>query len=192
MRALFIRFLFGFLIVVVATTFAQNPSGNWLDSQPKPWNRSGLMLPHAPDVDQDEISPMCKPLPHRIGTLEERALTTRGWLVFTSVDDGHGIRVVGASASLDGMCRPDQYQDFVFVDGKFAGTLSPILMGARSDGGAVKISFPGPDNILVEFDRYTSSDPLCCPSRISEATYEVRRQTGQPTVILTGVRTRPT
>src|SRR5262245_34448001 len=142
MRLLTIGFFCSVLI-------AQNPSGDWLDSHAKSWNRPGMVLPHAPDIDQDEIPPMCKPLPHRTATPEERALTTRGWLVFASVQDGHGITVVGASANLDGMCRPDQYQDFVFVGGKFAGTLSPTLMGARSDGGAVKISFPGPDKILV-------------------------------------------
>ena len=42
---------------------------------------------------------------------------------------------------LDGMCRPNLYQDFVFVDGKFARTLSPSLMNARSDGASQKVRF---------------------------------------------------
>src|SRR5262245_11835167 len=190
MRSLGPRLLLCF--VIASTMLAQiAPSGVWLDSQPKPVNRRGMPLPHAPDIDQDEIPSICKPLPRRTGTPEERAVTAAGWLVFTSLPDGHGVTVVGASADLDGMCRPNQYQDFVFVDGKFAGTLSPLLMGARSDGGAVKISFPGLSKILVEFDRYTARDPLCCPSRISEAIYEVRKEAGQPVVILTSVRTRP-
>jgi hypothetical protein len=90
------------------------------------------------------------------------------------------------------MCRPDSYQDFVFVNGKFAGTLSPILMNARSDGGAVKITFPAAVKILVDFDRYTDKDPLCCPSRISEGTFEIRYEGGKPVVVLSGVRTRRT
>src|SRR5262245_47920855 len=110
------------------------PSGAWLDSQPKSWNRPGIPLPRAPKVDQEHIPPVCKPLPHRTGTPEEHAVTDAGWFVFTSLRDSHGITVVGASSDFDGMCRPNQYQDFVFVGGKFAGTLSPILMGARSDG----------------------------------------------------------
>jgi hypothetical protein len=118
-------------------------------------------------------------------------VTDAGWLVFKSVQDGHGVTVIGASDDLDGMCRPNLYQDFVFVDGKFAGTISPSLMNARSDGGSRKVSFPARNQILVEFDRYTDKDPLCCPSRISEGTYEVRREAGQPTVTLINVRTRP-
>src|SRR5262249_12416793 len=121
------------LLMTASTMLAQNPSGAWLDFQPKPWNRPGMAVPHAPVIDH-QTPAICKPLPHRTGTPEERAVTTVGWLVFTSLRDGHGVTVVGASADLDGMCRPNQYQDFVFVDGKFAGTLSPILMGARSDG----------------------------------------------------------
>jgi hypothetical protein len=90
------------------------------------------------------------------------------------------------------MCRPDLYQDFVFVNGKFAGTISPTLMNARSDGGAVKIAFPAAVKILVEFSRFTDKDPLCCPSRISEGTFEIRYEGGKPVVVLTGVRTRST
>jgi hypothetical protein len=108
-----------------------------------------------------------------------------------SVGDSAGVTVVGASEDLDGMCRPNLYQDFVFVDGKFAETLSPSLMYARSDGGSRKVSFPAPNRILVEFDRYTDKDPLCCPSRISEATFEIHKEGGQPIVNLLSVRTRP-
>ena len=191
MRARSPVFLLSLLALVSIPGPAQIPSGAWLDSQPQPWNRPGMVLPRAPDLDRDEIPSICKPLPRRSDTPEERAVTQAGWIVFTALRDGHGVTVVGASGDLDGMCRPNQYQDCVFVDGRFAGTLSPILMGARSDGGSVKISFPGTRRILAEFDRYTANDPLCCPSRISEATYELRTEAGRPVVILTSVRTRP-
>ena len=42
------------------------------------------------------------------------------------------------------------------------------------------------------FDRYTDKDPLCCPSRISEGTFEIRYEGGKPVVMLTGIRTRRT
>src|SRR5262249_25662712 len=109
-RALFSRFLL--CLILSSTTPPPNPSGPLLDSQPKLWNRPGIRLPRAPEVDRDEIPSICKPLPHRTGTPEERAVTAAGWLVFTSLRDDHGIAVVGASADLDGMCRPNQYQDF--------------------------------------------------------------------------------
>ena len=178
-------------IVVAVASFAQIPTGAWLDVPPTPWNRSGLPLPYAEEIDRTEIPSICKPLPHRTSTPEQRAVTEAGWLVFISVQDGHGVTVVGASDDLDGMCRPNLYQDFVFVDGKFAGTISPSLMYARSDGGSRKVSFPAPNKILVEFDRYTDKDPLCCPSRISEAIYEIGKESGQPIVTLIRVRTRP-
>jgi hypothetical protein len=100
------------------------------------------------------------------------------------------VTVVGGALGEDGMCRPDPYQHFVFVRGRFAGTLSPRLMRARSDGSLNKADFFGPGKIVADFSRYTGADPLCCPSGISEATYEVREKSGKPLVILVGVRTR--
>ena len=69
--------------------------------------------------------------------------------------------------TLDGMCRPNPYQYFAFVRGKFAGTLSPGLIRDRSDGSVNKVSFAGRGKIVAAFSRYTAADPLCCPSRIS-------------------------
>src|SRR5690242_6098963 len=99
------RFLLWFVISSSTAVAQNNPSGAWLDSHPKPWNRPEMRLPHAPAIDH-EIPSICKPLPRRTGTPEERAVTNAGWLVFTSLQDGRGVTVVGASADLDGMCRP--------------------------------------------------------------------------------------
>src|SRR5262245_3054179 len=118
--------LFSLLLVVLSSPGdAQNPPGSWLDSGLKPWNKPGMELPRAPNSNRSNIPPICKPLPHRTETSELRAVTEAGWLVFTSMTDGHGITVVGASGNLDGMCRPTEYQDFVFLNGEYAGTLSP-------------------------------------------------------------------
>jgi len=48
----------------------------------------------------------------------------------------------------DGMCRPAHFNVFVFVGGRFAGTLSPQLMTSRLDAsiGALRIA--------AEFARY--------------------------------------
>jgi len=166
--------------------------GAWLDSPPRRWNKPGMSLPHAPTANRDKIAPVCKPLPDRRDTTEESALTDAGWLVFISKNDGHGLTVVGASADLDGMCRPNRYQDFAFVNGKFAGTLSPKLMNARSDGASSTVSFASAGKIIANFSRYTGRDPLCCPSAISVATYEIREDSGRPIVVLTGVYTHTT
>ena len=76
------------------------------------------------------------------------------------------VEIVGGLAGADGMCRPADFNVFVFVNGRLAGTLSPDAMVSRTDGsigGGVRL---GPDDtIAAEFSRFASDDPLCCPSR---------------------------
>jgi hypothetical protein len=179
-----------FVILVLWVPLYSAEPGDWLDSSPALWNRPRRAVGKAPKVDWDEIPEMCRSEPRSPRTREERAVVRAGWLLILS----HQIRdvmVVTGAADLDGMCRPNEYQDFVFVNGKYAGTLSPKTMGARSDGSSVKVSFPSKREILAEFDRYRREDPLCCPSRISEARYEISEEEGKPVVILKSVRTRP-
>jgi hypothetical protein len=79
----------------------------------------------------------------------------------------------------------------VFVDGRFAGTLSPVLMNARTDG-AGQSARPGPSGLLTAaFLRYEDADPLCCPSRMSEVTYRIDRRPPGPVVVPVEVGTRP-
>jgi hypothetical protein len=72
--------------------------------------------------------------------------------------------VVRGAAGYDGMCRPRQYQDFVFVRGAFAGTLSPQPMDSRTDGAIGRVFLQSDRRVTAEFARYTAKDPLCCPS----------------------------
>ncbi len=84
------------------------------------------------------------------------------------------VEIVGGMTGADGMCRPTQYNVFVFVAGRFAGTLSPALMTSREDGssGAVRLAPPG---ITVEFARYAPRDPLCCPSARATVRFRIDR-----------------
>lgn len=88
--------------------------------------------------------------------------------------------VIRGAAGYDGMCRPRQYQDFVFVRGKFAGTLSPQPMDSRSDGAIDRVSIQGGKALTAQYVRYAASDALCCPSRTTSVTFEVA--TGTPVV----------
>jgi hypothetical protein len=192
MRALFtIPFL---AIVPIAVVAQDQPAGTWLDSAPVEWSPPGASFPKAPQDVEKNISPeYCKTHERPIRLKEERVVAGAGWMVFASFQGKDGLTVVGGALSQDGMCRPDPYQYFVFVRGKFAGTLSPRLMRARSDGSVNKVSFAARGRIVATFSRYTSVDPLCCPSRLSEVTYEIREESGgRPFVILVSVRTRPT
>lgn len=71
------------------------------------------------------------------------------------------------------MCRPLQYQSFVFVDGEFAGTLSPEPMDSRTDGALGHITLHSGTQLTAEYSRYEESDPLCCPSRRTVVTFEI-------------------
>jgi hypothetical protein len=184
------------------TASGQESKPLWLDQPVKRWNKAGASIPHAPrDPSRlDEIPPICKTAPKAPKTAEERAIAAAGWMIFGSFDSAERsnvnrgrdrIVVVGAMANMDGMCRPDLYQNFVFVDGAYAGTLSPGLMNARSDGSSVRINFPAPGQITADFTRYTEKDPLCCPSRISEAVFEVKRERGKPVIAAVAVNTHP-
>ena len=146
---------------------------------------------HCAEAQRRKPPAYCKSTQRPPSSPEEKLVARAGWQVFVSSQDGKGITVVGAAAALDGMCRPDPYQQFVFVDGVFAGTLAPEPMRARSDGSSGQPSFPSPVKIEVEFSRYKESDPLCCPSRITAATFEIRKTSGKPVVTLAGAKTRP-
>jgi LppP/LprE lipoprotein len=182
-----------FLAVAIVTFAQDQPAGAWLDSTPVQWNTPGANFPKAPqDVPKNITPEYCKAHQRPVRLQEEHVVAGAGWMVFASSKGKNGLTVVGGALSYDGMCRPDPYQYFVFVRGKFAGTLSPGLMRARSDGSVNKVSFAGRRKIVAAFSRYTAADPLCCPSKLSEATYEIRQESGKPVVIVVGVRTRPT
>ena len=189
------------LALLALPAIAQNgPAATWLDSAPAQWNRPGASFPlpaivgsgRPQDMEKNVTPEYCKAHQPPVSLPEERVVAGAGWLVFPSSKGNDGLTVVGGALSEDGMCRPDAYQFFVFVRGNFAGTLSPNLMGARSDGSVNKVSFPGRGKILAMFSRYSAADPLCCPSRLSEATYGIRQETGKPVVIVLGVRSRRT
>ena len=121
----------------------------------------------------------------------EQALTAAGWIPFLNFDqclERDGVEVVGGMAGSDGVCRPNQYNVFVFVDGRFAGTISPGLMDSRFDGssGAVRLPLP---NITAEFARYAASDAMCCPSSHVTVRFRIDRTSSGAVVVPLDVRT---
>ena len=69
-------------------------------------------------------------------------------------------------------CRPTSYNYFVFsVGGNFVGTLSPVLMNSRSDGAVQSVRVERGGSLSVDYDRYTPTDPLCCPSSTTTVTF---------------------
>ena len=214
----------GFADLQTHMLFAQTtPTGDWLDTTKPNWNQPGEEVPRSPapttlpaqsthnwwtgakspngpsiltsSQEEKQYFERCKSLV-RPGTLAEDALVEdAGWVLFDQAHIFGEITVVMAMAAVDGMCRPNQYQAFVFSDGQFAGSLSPTLMDARTDGAIDTIEFAqapsttkkdSTSGMMVpyaSFMRYQASDALCCPSAASDVIYALTIEEGKPVVV---------
>jgi hypothetical protein len=178
------------LVVTVLMPRTADADGAWLDAPPPAWNQPGMVIPLAPGTPL--INPQSSGQANTPVSQPEQAVAAAGWTLFGTRIAGTPIEIVSGLAGYDGMCRPIQYQVFVFVGGMFAGTLSPVLMDSRSDGALVGTTQRPGDVIEGSYVRYTSSDPLCCPSATSTATFRIDRSGTAPVVLLQGVRTEAT
>ena len=189
-----------------ATTTPQ-ATGAWLDAQPVAnWNAAGATVPKAP-APTVTITVGAAPAPGatprasgtpRVGctppsvapaTIAERAVAGAGWTVFLAESRQGNVALVAGLASYDGMCRPTQYQFFVFVNDTFAGTLSPQTMDSRTDGTSETptVSADGAQ-IVANYLRYGANDAACCASRVSTVTFALG---GTPALVTPqGIATR--
>jgi LppP/LprE lipoprotein len=185
------------LMLAASLAHSQTQPASWLDRPLANWNKPGANVPVAPrdlnpDESREELVKRCMPKAPR-STAAERALAAAGWIAFWNFDQqlvSGDVEIVGGMADADGMCRPSTYNIFVFVAGRFAGVLSPTDMTSRFDGssGVVRMQPPA---ITAEFARYTSTDPLCCPSSHVRVNYRIDRGTAGPVVVPTDVAKRP-
>jgi hypothetical protein len=170
------------VVLVAAGSFSGNgaTAASWLDS-PKPvqWNQPRAAIPAAPRV-AGNVDPRCKANTRPAQLDEDRLVQDRGWDLVGAFQGGWQVVVVSGTAGYDGMCRPLQYQAFVFVRGVFAGTLSPQLMDSRTDGALVRVALQATTQLTAEYNRYTPGDPLCCPSRKTTVVFAVA---GEPAVV---------
>ncbi len=184
------------IIALLAMPAAASQSASvasWLDRPLVNWNKPNAPLPRpaAQGEQRDAVLSRCQ-LTLRGSTSGERALADAGWIPFLNVDRElarDDVEVVGGMTSADGMCRPVGFNLFVFVGGRFAGTLSPSSMSARLDGAAGAVRIVAPDAISAEFARYRDADPLCCPSSRMTVSYRISRQTTPATVVPVEIRT---
>jgi hypothetical protein len=165
-----------------------NTAGSWLDARSTNWNRAGAPIPIAPKGTGEPPS-RCAAMLAMPQSDEELALSRAGWSLLGTARRG-SVSVTTGLLGFDGMCRAFEYQEFVFVGGQSAGTLSPNLMYARLDGSAMKTSFDAKQAPMEEFARYSLRDPLCCASGVSTAEYEILVENGHPVVALKNVTTR--
>lgn len=170
------------MIVAPALSQSGSTTATWLD-QPKPasWNRPGASIPAAPKV-QETVDQRCREQARPPQLDEDMRVHEQGWDLVGAFQGGWQMLVIRGTASYDGMCRPRQYQDFVFANGTFAGTLSPQPMDSRADGSLIRTSLQGPSRLAAEYARYGENDPLCCPTGTTTVLFEIPN--GSPSVQL--------
>lgn len=190
---------------------SSSSSKMWLDQKnPTNWNSPKNAIPQAPKAEIDaNLMKQCQEGFRRPTTPEDNSLSRNGWMLFGPIQSYAGTTLITATSNVDGMCRPLQYQAFIFVDGhpvhsrettvsagdsnstsQFAGTLSPQLMDSRTDGSTGPMFLTGESNFSVEFNRYQEKDPLCCPSGVSRVSYQIQRQNNAPIVVPLEVATQ--
>lgn len=147
---------------------------SWLDRPVTNWNPTNGIVPNAPRATGDAPTIVrCRDGIRNPESLADRALTRAGWTLFGASQSYGTVTLINGMASVDGMCRPNQYNTFVFVSNRFAGTLSPTVMNSRTDGALSEARLNSATNIAAEFTRYSSSDALCCPSQTSSVFYTI-------------------
>jgi hypothetical protein len=178
---------------LAGTGGAAQAQGRWLDEPLAQWNSPGMPVPPVPeDVDMPAADPRCEEQQRPVETWEDAAVAEAGWSLFSTYEAGWGVKLIYGLSGYDGMCRPWGFQVFVFVDGVFAGTLSPVPMNSRLDG-VVSNTFiqAGGDSLTATFQRYTEDDPLCCPSAGTTVSYGIDRSSGLPVLVAQSARTTP-
>lgn len=147
---------------------------SWLDRPLNNWNRANAQVPAAPrTTGTTPEAPPCRDQIRTPESVADRAVTRAGWRLFGPAYVYGPVTVITGMASVDGMCRPNEFNGFVFVAGRFAGTISPVVMNSRTDGALRNINLTSRTELTAEFDRYTSDDALCCPSQTSTVSYSL-------------------
>lgn len=164
--------IFASIIFTILFTTAAFGQTSWLDRPLNNWNRAGAAIP-APPRGTAPLEAMCRRTTRTPVSVADRALTRAGWSLFGPSQTYGTTTVIMAMASADGMCRPNEYNAFVFTSDRFVGTLAPTPMGARSDGSLGRYDLQSATELSAEFSRYAESDALCCPSQKSLVTYDL-------------------
>ena len=175
---------------VLAAAICVMGQSSWLDRPlNRNWNAGSGQVPQAPG--SLAIEPQCRAQLRPASSQADRQLQRAGWTLFGASQEYGTTTVVMGLNGFDGMCRPTEYNAFVFVSNRFAGTLSPVPMNSRTDGSLVDSDLISATNINATFNRYSSTDALCCPSRTSTVLYTISAALFRPVVKADNVNTAP-
>jgi heat shock protein HslJ len=185
-------FIPAFLMLVFVVPRQGFAADSWLDRPITNWNREGSSLPRLPrppaDADNLPTADRCREQVRQPASPGENAVARNGWMIYGPVETNGMTTVFLAMSAADGMCRPLGYQAFVYVEGRYAGTLSPTAMDSRTDGALTSVHLASSTSLVAEFARYSATDALCCPSANSAVQYRIRYDE-VPDLVATGVKT---
>jgi hypothetical protein len=154
---------------------------SWLDApQPANWNTGELKVSAAPRLQNTAMAARCSEQERRATLPADRRVQAAGWRLFGAAHVFGSVTVVSALADYDGMCRPMQFQAFVFAGDRYAGSIAPQVMNSRTDGALTRLEVTRENQISAEFARYTKDDALCCPSSATRVIYELQQSPGPP------------
>ncbi len=158
-------------------------SGTWLDQPLVGWNQAGMPIPAPVTPAGYAPNPGCASTLRWAESPEDQALVDAGWSLQAPYTAGWGITSIYAASAYDGMCRPLGYNAFIFVDGTFAGTISPQPMDSRTTGTGT-VSGIQNGRVNARYLRYAATDPLCCPSRPAvDVAFEVQTTPDGPVLV---------
>jgi LppP/LprE lipoprotein len=163
---------FAFILTLMLPSLTSAQEESWIDADLAPWNTPGMAIPTAPTIDGNP-DPRCVERERPAETAEDDALIAKGWRLFLPYQRGWGVTLISGLAAYDGMCRPLGYQSFVFVDGVFAGTVSPEPMNSRTTGAATDVNLRYADQLTSKYLRYAPDDPLCCASGSDSVNFSI-------------------
>jgi LppP/LprE lipoprotein len=159
---------------------------SWLDSPPRAFNTPGAAVPAAPP-SATPAGDRCRARERPAAGPEETRVAAAGWRLeeYWPTRRAGDLTLVMGNAEYDGMCRDASFNGFVFVGGRFAGTIAPAPMSARTDGVLSDLPTISSDRrVVASFIRYAPSDPLCCPSRgQTRVTYRVDAPAAGPVLV---------
>src|SRR5215213_7884897 len=130
--------------------------GGWIDGGATGWNGPGGGVPGSPGANAGDTE-RCAAILRGPETGEDQAVQEMGWALYGAPAGDFGIRIVSAMLGADSDCRPLGFQDFIFVEGAYAGTISPELMDSGTDGARAEIGVPSGDLVAARFERWDGS-----------------------------------
>lgn len=156
--------------------------GNWLEEKNN-WNQVNASIPKPPNMEGGNNLEYCNHTVRQGVLPEDRLIEKAGWVLTDAAHIYGKTTIITGMVDADGMCRPLNYQVFVFSEGKFIGTLSPIPMDSRTDGSLINFNLYRDGYIDASFNRYSPEDALCCATGKSRLFYQVEKQNNYPLLV---------